>query len=137
MGFVFGAPAIDEQADGDHHSSGKHERNAELASADIVIFRSEILVDLVGEIGGDLRADEESQTEGNVVETGDSGFLIVELAPDSGEIGENQIEDSVDVADVERQNLNNRLCEEQYEGPLESCADMAGETAIWIVEFGV
>ena len=132
------APAVDEEADGDEHRSRHHQRHAELAAADAVVLGFEALVDAVCGEGGDLRADEEADAEGDVVEAADADALVVGRAgPESREGGQDEVHDAVDVADVEGEDLHDGLREEEAEGALEGGAEVLAELAVGGVELGV
>ena len=134
---VVRGPPIDQQTDGHHDCTWEHERDTVLALALAAVLRFEMLVDLISRLGRNLRADEEPQTERYVVETTDGGVLAVEISPESGEGCENEVEHTVDESDVDRENLHDRLSEDELEGALEGGAQMTGEAAVGHVEFGV
>ena len=96
-----------------------------------------MLVDSIGSLGRYLRTEEETQTQRDVIETCDGDFFLVDLRPQEWEGGQDEIQDSVYEADVEGQDLDDRLREQELEGSLERGGDVGGEFAVGSVEFGV
>ena len=96
-----------------------------------------MLVDSICSLRRDLRAEEETQTQRDVIETCDGDFLLVNLGPEQWEGGQDEIQDAVHEADVEGQDLDDWLREQELEGSLECSSNVSGELAVGSVEFGV
>jgi hypothetical protein len=90
-------PPIDEQADGDEDGAGDHQWDAEFGLSLVVVPKFQLAVDAVIDRGTDLRAQEEAQAQGDVVQTPDADGFPVDVFPDFRKGGEDEVYEAVDV----------------------------------------
>jgi hypothetical protein len=109
-------PAVPEEADGDERRAGEHQGDAEFRSPDVVVvavvvvvFLSEMVVDAIAEVGADLGPEKVSHAEGDVVQAADADVLVVDVAPDLGESGQDEVEQAEEVGHVQRDDLDDWL----------------------------
>lgn len=140
MRVVLRRPAVDNKTHWHKHGAGDHHRHAELGASRSSVGNVAALecgVDAVLERGARLRADEEAEAEGDVVEATDAdGFAVLDR-PEGGEGREHEVHEPVEVHHVESEALDQRLRAEEAEGACEGDAEGARDGAVWVVKVGV
>ena len=110
---VLGAPAVPEQADRHEERGWDHDWQSELRLAFAVVSGYLVPVDLVGYQGAYHCAGHVAAAWRDVVECADAELHLVLVCPETGEAGEDEVHDSVQVAVVACQSLDDGLGSEE------------------------
>lgn len=102
VGSVIGSPAVDEKTDGAEEAAWKHEGDAIFGNADrSAVATFERAVDSVVDGGADLEADDEADTKGEVVQGCQTDRLPVDILPEEGKGGQDEIHEPIQIRSVQ------------------------------------
>ena len=134
---VLRRPTVQKEADGHEQAPGNHERNTELRLADAVVALLQLLVYTVVDRCRDLRAEEESHSERDIIKTANTDRFVIPCLPQHWECRKYKVHQAVKISHVNGKDLNDDLRAEQAEGSYQRVLENICKRSLWMFVLGV